>query len=97
MADFCITKVRYATGKTHIEAVHVREEKSTTIGDARVVPRAFVADLIRLGKATFITRTVNPENGKYQKGADVHVIDDIYITTDPNNRKRDNLENLPEF
>ncbi|EOA2995941.1 MULTISPECIES: DUF3892 domain-containing protein [Enterobacterales] len=27
----------------------------------------------------------------------VHVIDGIYLTTDPNDTKRDNLGNLPTF
>ncbi|MGF0338005.1 DUF3892 domain-containing protein [Ectopseudomonas toyotomiensis] len=96
MADFCITAVRYNTDRTHIEYVKVREEMPDKVGPPRTVPRAFIADLIRLGKASFITRTLGTNNN-YMYGATVHVIDDIYITTDSNNRKRDNLENLPEF
>ncbi|WP_177342877.1 DUF3892 domain-containing protein [Pseudomonas sp. EGD-AK9] len=96
MADFCITAVRYNTGRTHIEYVQVREEKPKEVGPVRTVSRAFIADLIRLGKASFITRTPGTNN-TLMYGASVQVIDDIYITTDSNNRKRDNLENLPEF
>lgn len=96
MADFCITAVRYNTDRTHIEYVQVREEKPNEIGPIRTVARAFIADLIRLGKASFITRTKNADN-TFTYGARVHLIDEVYITTDSNNRKRDNLENLPEF
>jgi len=95
MADFCITAVRYNKDREHIEYVHVREEKAKTIGAPRAVPRAFVADLIRLGKATFQTRTKADDTWKL--GAQVHLIDDVYLTTDRNSTERDNLGHLPEF
>lgn len=96
MADFCITAVRYNQDRSHIEYVCVREEKPKEIGLSRTVPRAFVADLIRLGKATFQTRTKTADD-KWTVGAQIHLIDEIYITTNKNSKKRDNLENLPEF
>jgi hypothetical protein len=96
LADFCITEVSYSADNQHIELVRVREEMPTTIGIARTVPRAFVADLIRLEKATFITRIKNLE-GSFSKGAQVHVIEKIYLTTDPNSKKKDNLGSLPRF
>lgn len=55
MADFCITAVRYNTDRSHIEFVQVKEEKPAEVGLSRTVSRAFVADLIRLGKVTFQT------------------------------------------
>ncbi|PLY59586.1 hypothetical protein HBH1_02096 [Herbaspirillum sp. BH-1] len=96
MADFCITAVRYNEKRTHIDFVLVNEEKPDALGPDRIVARAFVADLIRLKKATFITRFKGPEKG-YKHGADVHVIDDEYLTTEPNKTAKDNLGNLPEF
>jgi len=96
MADFCITAVKYSNDRKHIEWLIVKEEKPTSIGLDRVVARAFVADLIRLKKATFQTRTIM-QDGKYQVGAQVHVIDEVYLTTNRNSSERDNLENLPEF
>jgi hypothetical protein len=33
----------------------------------------------------------------WTRGADVHLIDDVYLTTDRNSTERDNLGNLPEF
>ncbi|KVR95086.1 MAG: DUF3892 domain-containing protein [Propionivibrio sp.] len=96
MADFCITAVSYNKDRSHIEQVQVREEKEKTIGAIRTVPRVFVADLIRLGKATFQTR-VKGADDVWKLGAQVHLIEDVYLTTDKNSTKRDNLGNLPEF
>lgn len=96
MADFCITAIRLSSNGEHIEDVHVREEQETSISPPRVVARAFVADLIRLNKATFITRVKNA-NGNWSVGANIHVIDEQYLSTDRNSSKRDNLGNLPKF
>ena len=96
MTDFCITAVRYSKDRDHIESVEVREEKPESIGLRRTVARAFIADLIRLGKATFQTRIKNAD-GNWYHGAHVHLIDDTFLTTDRNSTKRDNLGSLPEF
>ncbi|MEX5606809.1 DUF3892 domain-containing protein [Pseudomonas protegens] len=105
MADFCITAVKYNKAREHIVRVHVREEKHVVdekgrskivLGPYRVVSRAFVADLIRLGKATFQTRTLNAK-GTWDKGSEVSVIEERFLTTQPNHKKRDNLGELPEF
>ena len=76
MTDFCITAVKYNKGKDYIEFVEVREEKEGKVGTPRTVSRAFVADLIRLEKATFQTR-VKSTNNKWKRGASVHLIDDV--------------------
>lgn len=96
MATFCITAVRYSANKDHIELVKVREELPEKIGAEQIVPRAFVAALIRRTNTSFITRFKTPE-GLYKTGADVVVLEDIYLTTDKNSRKRDNLGELPTF
>jgi len=96
MTDFCITAVRYSTDRKHINYVQVGEEQTGSIGTRRTVERAFVADLIRLGKASFQTR-IKKADGLLYVGARVHLIDDTYLTTDRNSTERDNLENLPEF
>lgn len=100
MADFCITAVRYNMAKTHIDYVEVHEEinrnGNISLGNLRTVARAFVADLIRLKKASFITRVKNAD-GTYRYGADVHTIDTEYLTTDKNSTTRDNLGSLPTF
>lgn len=96
MANLCITAVRYNHDHSHIEYVRVNEERPGEIGPNRMVARAFVAYLIRLDKAAFQTRMKTPE-GKWRIGAQVHLVDDVYLTADRNSHKRDNLENLPEF
>ncbi|MGG3796544.1 hypothetical protein ABEU86_20110 [Pseudomonas paraversuta] len=96
MTDFCITAVRYNKAKEHIEFVVVREEKPENVGRPRTVSRAFVADLIRLEKATFQTRFQDAE-GLWDRGARVHVLEEVFLTTDKNSTKRDNLGALPEF
>jgi hypothetical protein len=97
MADFCITGVRYNKERTHIDYVQVREEipEENKLGKTRIVPRVFVADLIRLGKAKFKTRIKNSE-GLWASGADVHIFEDWFLTTSPNGTELDNLANLPE-
>jgi hypothetical protein len=100
MVDFCISEVRYDEKNEHIEwlKVHERQTKGTAwyVGPMRLVPRAFVADLIRLNKASFETIVKNASN-QFIHGAHVHVIDGAYLTTDRNNTKRDNLGRLPVF
>jgi hypothetical protein len=100
MVDFCISGIRYDEKKQHITFVKVHERQTTSqgwgLGPARIVPRAFVADLIRMNKASFET-VVKVENNKVRHGAHVHVIDDVYLSTDRNSTKRDNLSNMPEF
>ena len=96
MTDFCITAIRYSKDKEHIEYVHVREELPGKIGSTRTVARAFVADLIRLNKATFQTRVQNAE-GLWNTGAPVHLFEKTFLTTNKNSTKRDNLGALSEF
>ena len=96
MADFCITAVKYSDDRKHIDWLVVKEEKPSSIGLDRIVSRAFVADLIRLNKATFQTR-IKTADKKWKVGAQVHVIDGEFLTTNRNSTKKDNLENLPEF
>ncbi|PPS61069.1 DUF3892 domain-containing protein [Pseudomonas sp. BRM28] len=96
MTDFCITRVRYNSDRTHISYVEVSENLPKKFGTKRTVSRGFVADLIRLKKATFST-WIEQTDGTWEKGADVHEVEGVYLSTDRNSKKRDNLGNLPEF
>jgi len=96
MYDYAISAVRYDSTETHIQAVRVHRDFGTSIGHAMVCDRAFVADLISRNKATFQT-VVKGTTNPWQDGARIHVIDDVYLSTDPNSRKKDNLGNLPTF
>lgn len=97
MADFCITAVRYDSDRKHINFVEVRDNLPSAFGPKRTVPRAFVADLIRKDKASFATWVLDKQAQQWSLGANVHVLEDIYLTTDKNSSKRDNLGSLPEF
>jgi hypothetical protein len=97
MTDFCISAVRYDSENQHIEWIKVREDMGATIGPARTVSREFVADLIRLGKATFQTVTYDKASKQYSNGALVHVIDHTFLSTDKNDITKDNLGRLPKF
>ena len=96
MTDFCITAIKYSSDRQHVEWVKINEEKVNALGPDRITSRAFVADLIRLGKATFQTRYKGAD-GKMHFGAQVHVVDGEFLSSDRNNTKRDNLGALPEF
>ncbi|UVL65023.1 DUF3892 domain-containing protein [Pseudomonas sp. B21-031] len=97
MADFCITEVKYDSDHERIEWVKVREDKGDNApGPWRVTHRAFIVDLIRLGKASFQTRTQD-RYGNWKKGAKIEVYGDKFLTTEGNRTEKDNLGELPEF
>lgn len=96
MADFGVIAVRYNSERTHITYVRVAEDLPAKFGPYRTVDRGFVADLIRMNKATFKTWVKNSE-GKFAPGADIHVLEDQFLSTDRNSKTRDNLGSLPEF
>lgn len=94
MTDFYISGIcRDSTGK-HIQDVKIIKA-SKNGKEASVNSRQFVAELLKAGKATF--KTIIYADGKWVYGANVHVIEDIYLTTDPNSTTRDNLGKLPVF
>lgn len=96
-ADYCITAVRYARNKTHIDTVKARKDLGAKLGQEVEMSRSSVIALID-GGDTFMT--VTKSSGKWMKGADVIVLTVggvRYIKTEPNNTESDNLGNLPEF
>lgn len=96
MADFCITAVQYDKEHDRITWLQAREELGgDQVGPWRWVSRLFAVDLIRMGKASFQTRTQD-RNGKWVKGAVVVVYADKFLTTEGNKTERDNLGELPE-
>ncbi|MFJ2984885.1 MULTISPECIES: DUF3892 domain-containing protein [unclassified Pseudomonas] len=92
MADFYIYAVRREKPSGHIQQVKVIKNGKAL---QMTTDRAFVADLITLGKTTF--QTIFWENGGWRYGAHVHVVDGEFLATDRNARKEDNLESLPTF
>ncbi|WP_183138949.1 DUF3892 domain-containing protein [Pseudomonas syringae group genomosp. 3] len=96
MADYCISAVSYDSQGSHIELVRVHKLNGSSVGEGMVSARAFVADLISSNKATF--QTIIPGvSTKWQKGAQIHVIEKVYLTTDSNSTERDNLGSLETF
>ncbi|WP_047605186.1 DUF3892 domain-containing protein [Pseudomonas putida] len=91
-ADFYISGIRRDKPGGHIQQVQVikagKKERLTS-------DRAFVVELINLGKTTF--QTIFSDNGSWRYGAQVHVVDGEFLATDRNARKEDNLESLPTF
>ncbi|RMT90390.1 hypothetical protein ALP41_02135 [Pseudomonas savastanoi pv. nerii] len=96
MADYCISAVSYESQGRHIDWVRVHKDLGDSIGDGMVCSRAFVADLISSNKATFQT-IVPGDNKKWKDGSRIHVIDKIYLATNSNSTKRDNLGSLETF
>ncbi|MGA7743883.1 MAG: DUF3892 domain-containing protein [Polyangia bacterium] len=96
-ADYCISAVQYTKDHTRIIKVEVRRDNGETIGNPSEETRQGVIDAIRKG-VTFVTIFKN--DGKWKKGAEVGVVKidgESFIRTDKNQRKVDNLDELPEF
>lgn len=97
-ADYCISRVRYNSERTHIVKVEVYEDKGDTLGTAQDWLRSQAVSALERGK-TFVTM-VKGSDGKWRKGQDVHIVTVNgvrYVRTDRNTRASDNLENLQEF
>lgn len=95
MTDFYIIAIKMDAGNQHIEYVKTNQN-GKLISDSTINSRQFIAELINKNLATFQT-AIQDRNGDWRSGAIVRVIDSIYLTTDPNGTKRDNLGNLPKF
>jgi len=97
-ADYLISGVRYDSEHSHIEKVRVHEDTGDKVGSVFESYRQEVVTNIK-SKKTYITIYKGHDN-KWKKGEEVQIIvvDGIeYIRTDRNQKKSDNLENLPEF
>ncbi|MFV8869112.1 DUF3892 domain-containing protein [Serratia fonticola] len=95
MTNFYISCVRMDSKRQHIQYVKIIKA-GKGVKQATINSRQFFAELITEGKANFKTITKNSKND-WVYGATVHVIDKVYITTEPNKTKRDNLGSFPTF
>lgn len=91
-ADFYIAGIRKDKASGNIQQVKVIKADTTK---KLITDREFVARIISLGHTTF--QTIYWENEEWRYGAMVHVIDEIFLATNANTKKEDNLESLPEF
>jgi len=97
-ADYLISAVRYDSDKAHIETVRVHPDLGDTVGAASEWTRTKVVTTLEGGKT--VCTIVKGTDGKWSKGADVHIVtvnDVNYIRTDANSIARDNLGSLPTF
>lgn len=94
MPLFYITAVRMNQANTHIDSVKI-VQAGKRMNEATINSRQFVAELINKNAAEF--KTWVRIDGEWKVGAQVHVVDDVYLSTDRNSTKRDNLANLPRF
>lgn len=93
MSQNMIVAVRYDSSKSQITQVKCYFNGMEIIKTKQDI----VADIDIMG---YLYITAYRANGKWWKGADVHVVsvDGIkYIRTDRNTKKEDNLGNLQEF
>lgn len=97
-ADKLIFEVAFNYAHTHIDAVRCVDDNGDSVGSAMTqLTRREVIAKIRAG-VTFCTIFRN--GSKWNKGAKVEVIlidGEEFIKTVPDNIKKDNLDNLPEF
>ncbi|MDI6667944.1 DUF3892 domain-containing protein [Leuconostoc falkenbergense] len=97
---YFIYAVRYGNDKHVIDHVKVYEGnqdmksfKPTTLYFSRID----VVDKINSGLNFMTIYKKNQDQNSYTIGKKVIIDDDKYIKTEPNNKKEDNLENLPEY
>ena len=98
-AHYCIAEVRYGDTHSEISAVRACEDLRDGLGKLTTWTKGRVVSTIQCQRKTFVTIT-RRENGKYGKGAAVHVVEakgGKYLRTDGNNIASDNLGSLPEF
>ncbi|TFY95937.1 DUF3892 domain-containing protein [Pseudomonas nabeulensis] len=100
MPEYWIVKVHYADDHSRIESLLIRrhnlaEEK--LVGPYMETSREFVADLIKADAAVFITTSRNADGTKWARGEVVHAVGKDFISTNRNDKTKDNLGELPEF
>ncbi|MGB8299220.1 MAG: DUF3892 domain-containing protein [Polyangia bacterium] len=96
-ADFVITAVRYDPDRSHITELLVRTDNGDTLGAGTEWTRADVVLAIRRGQ-TFVTAFST--GSSFARGADVRVEmvgNEQFLRTDRNQRRADNLGELPEL
>ena len=97
-ADFCITRVKYASDRTAIVEVEARRDLGDSLGTAERVSRTTVISAILDRGTKFVTAPI--KNDKYVRGATVNVVEirgEQYLRTNRDAIRADNLGELPEY
>jgi hypothetical protein len=96
IANYFISKVRFNTAGTHIDRVIQHDvTDGNNFGEGYERSRSQVIDSLK----TNVYYTIFNQNG-WNLGSKVHHVKEYgkdYISTDPNETKKDNLDNLPTF
>ena len=96
-ADWCISAVRYTSDRTRIAKVQVRLDNGQTIGTPFEKARTDVVEAI---KAKMTVITIFRDGAEWLRGAVVDTVTvdgEEFLRTDANQRRVDNLGELPEF
>ena len=97
-ADYGISEVKYNDRHTRIIAVKVREDLGDNFGKEMKWARLDVVTELKKGKTII---TIPPgSNGDFKQGAMVKIFrlgGEEFIKTEDNDKKEDNLGELPEF
>jgi hypothetical protein len=97
-ADYLISAVQYDPEHLHIEKVRIHKDTGDKVGQASESSHREVIANIK-NKKTYIT-IYEGQSNKWKKGEVVRIIvvdGTEYIRTDRNQKKSDNLGDLPEF
>lgn len=96
-ADYIVTNVNY--NNNIIDNMKIFEDKGEELGDNYIKNRDWVVTMIKKGYL-FITGPINKQNNEITKGEKIHIVSresEEYISTDPNEKTRDNLGDLPNI
>lgn len=99
MTEYYVTAVRYDKDNSRIVALQVRRRifEGSKVGPRVGSSREFIADLILSKTATFKTGLYNQREKMWEPGSLVHVVGEIFLSTDCNDKTKDNLGELRYF
>ena len=97
-ADYLISAVQYNNDKTHIIMVKQHIDQVDNVSPPVEVSRLDV--VINLKNNDSYMTIYEANEGQWKRGEEVEIIkvgNSEFITTDPNETKKDNLGELPQF
>lgn len=96
-ADYCVSKVKYNSRRTHIDSVIAVVDLGEKLGESKEMPRSEVIEKISSGKS-FITMTLGAT--RWNKGQLLKVVKiggTEFIKTTADQNTADNLGELSEY
>lgn len=100
MPEYWVVNVHYDENHSRIKSLKLR--RFDTSRKQLLIPpmetsREFLADLIGAEAAVFKTATWNAKTELWSPGEIIHVVGNNFISTNRNEKTKDNLGELPEF